>query len=83
MIGPKCKFCGQNHFGLCRTLGERKVKARVAEIAARPVKLGPKGRARKAKREKKSSSKPAPAPQPTVQTEKKKATVVGEKSGPK
>ena len=50
MQGPKCKFCGLNHFGLCQTLGKKQVKARVAAIEARPVKLGSKGQAKKAKK---------------------------------
>lgn len=47
MQGPKCKFCGLNHFGLCPTVGKKQVKAKVAEIAARPVVLGSKGQAKK------------------------------------
>lgn len=50
MQGPKCKFCGEPHFGLCTTVGKKQVKARVAEIASQPVKLGAKGKAKKAKR---------------------------------
>lgn len=63
MQGPKCKFCGEPHFGLCPKLTRAKVKARVEEIAARPVKLGTKGKAKKAKRTKKRTAKQAAKPQ--------------------
>ncbi len=47
MKGPKCKLCGEDHFGLCkRALAS--VKARVASIEGRPLKLGSKGKAKKA-----------------------------------
>lgn len=59
MIPPKCKLCGETHWGLCPRARQRVVKAKVAEIAARPVKLGSKGRAKKAAKRAKSSSKKA------------------------
>lgn len=76
MQGPKCKFCGEPHFGLCQKLSKSKVaataKKQVAEIAARPVKLGPKGKAKKAKRAKKKAkqAKPAQAVETTPQNDR-------------
>lgn len=52
MQGPKCRFCGLNHFGLCPDVGKKQVKARIAEIESQPVKLGSKGKAKKAKKAK-------------------------------
>lgn len=49
MKGPVCKLCGEAHFGLCAKAQVAVAKRRVKQIEARPVKLGSKGRAKKAK----------------------------------
>lgn len=54
MLGPKCKLCLQNHFGLCDKVKALQVRKRIKEIEARPVKLGSKGKAKKAAAEKKA-----------------------------
>jgi hypothetical protein len=74
MKGPKCKLCGQEHFGLCAS-SRQAVAARVGAIASTSTPaiakkaeekrearaLGVAGKAKPAKRKaKKAKRKPAP-----------------------
>ena len=43
MLGPKCKFCGEQHFGLCKKIREKKGKPPPAPVKPRPIKSA-KGR---------------------------------------